>query len=226
MSKKSITRQALEALAKTRPPVGKERWLPELNLRLTQMDRSEAKAELVKQVREAKQFLRPLPSHEERLKRLRDWHYLRSSEYERYVHKVDDVRNARPGTALVEFERAFRRKARENHIPLHCHTMEGDRVVMIHSQWWSWLSLGECQIIAALGLDTAHQIGATVAWSGHLLPSRDLYSWEVTPYRWEREHLPYPTREPTRDEINASIDEVIEKVGEFEAGRRSGPRFE
>lgn len=146
-------------------------------------------------------FLRQLPSHEERLNRLRDWDYFHSREWEENQFLTHDLLSAAGQTSPVaRFVRAFIRRARAYGVPLYCVSVAGDTCEVHHCQWLDRLSLGERAIYQRLGLDV--QDGAKVRFAD----SPNAYQWEVEAKGEEARFSSYPWREPTHDEINERVD--------------------
>lgn len=149
-------------------------------------------------------FLRQLNSHEERLKRLRDWDYFHGREYDELTWKVDAKRKELGRSApIVRFEMAFRKRFREYGIPVYCNEMTDTSAEMFHCQWLNRLSLGEQNILLTFGQEIAQ--GVRVRLGNE--PASN-YWWDVEPVGAEATFTVYPWRLPMREELNERCDDA------------------
>lgn len=203
MRRKGTSDRLLADVYRTALPRGKGYLRAPLDLMFERKDRIEAKAKIVAEWQARNEFLRPLKSHEERLNRLRDWDFFHSRQYEELQWRAEDKRKQAGLTSpVVRFERAFVKRCREYGIPVFCEDLWGDAVRMLHCHWLDRLSLAELSIYNSLGLEAG---GPAKVRFGEGLSS---YWWECEPIGREGEHVPFPWRLPSPEEVNERCDDA------------------
>ena len=115
-------------------------------------------------------ILEPLPSHVERLARLRDKSYFGTSDFEAQQWLCADELAETP--ELREFVRRFVLIAAEYEVPVYCRTVFGPAVDIWHCQWQDRLSDEDWLIFSQFGYSAARKAGLRFEWGGPRRPAQ------------------------------------------------------